>query len=473
MLTRFLSLCTLLLWCTLSYAHAPLDFADLVERVSPAVVNVSATPKIGSAQDSSKAGPPPNFPNMPDNAPLLEFWKKFFGEQGRHSRPAFGSGFILSKDGYIITNAHVVKDAERVVVKLSDRRELQAEIIGSDARSDIALLKVQAENLPVVQIGSSDELRVGQGILAIGSPFGFEHSVSFGIISALGRSLPTDNYVPFIQTDAAVNPGNSGGPLLDLQGKVVGINSQIYTDGGGSIGLSFAIPVKLAMYVFEQLKEHGSVTRGWLGVYVQEVTQGLSESFGMERPQGALVTGIFPDSPASEAKLEAGDIILQFDAEPISEVGKLSPIVGRTQPGKEVDMVILRNRKTLTLEVEISELPQDINTPSEQNKNEQKKKQSEELSAVGMTVKQLSPEEIEKIDVEKHALYVENVELGGVAHQSGLRIGDLILSINNEDFSDLKEFIELLENFPAGHFITLFVQRNGMTRFFALRIPEE
>ena len=297
------------------------DFTDLASKNSPAVVNISTTikaPKLGAHGDRL---PPGLSPNIPEDGPLSEFFRRFFGDEGpggapggRDPRSSLGSGFIISKDGYVITNYHVVREADEVIVRMSDRSEHAARIIGSDPRSDIAVLKIETENeLPSVTLANSDELKVGEWVLAIGSPFGFDYSVTAGIVSAKGRSLPNENYVPFIQTDVAINPGNSGGPLFNLDGEVVGVNSQIYSRTGGYMGVSFAIPIHVVLNVYEQIREKGSVTRGWLGVLIQDVTQELAESFDMEKPQGALVSRVLDDSPAQKAGLETGDVIVSFN----------------------------------------------------------------------------------------------------------------------------------------------------------------
>lgn len=466
---RVLLLCLLSFAGTFLLAHESSDFSNLIAQVSPAVVNVSVTPKIATAK--APAHPPLN---VPEDNPLSEFLRKFFEEENKHARPSIGSGFIVSKDGYVITNAHVVDNAERVLVKLSDRRELVAEVIGSDDEADIALLKVDAKNLPVVKTGASEHLRVGQSIFAIGSPFGFEHSVTVGVVSALGRSLPAGNYVPFIQTDAAVNPGNSGGPLFNIEGEVIGVNSHIYTDGGGFIGLSFAIPIELAMSVVEQIKKHGVVTRGWLGVYVQEVNHDLSKSFELERPQGALVTGIVPDSPASYAKIEVGDVILKFNEQAIDQVGQLPPLVGRTNPGEEVNLSILRNKKTMEVKVVISELSPELGSAARhQDLKEEEDLEISDFSTIGLVLKQFTEQELEQIDIEGYPLYVEDVEFGGAAYQAGLRRGDLLLSIDNRHFQSLESFNKVFADLPKNRFMAVLIQRNGMARFVALKVPEE
>ena len=299
--------------------HLP-DFVDLVKETSSAVVNISTTQKIKSGMPQLPEGF--EMPELPEGSPFGELFKYFFeqeenGEPDYHDAKSLGSGFIISKDGYVMTNYHVVKDADEIVVRLSDRRELKGEVIGTDQRSDVALLKIEATGLPVAKIGKSSELEVGEWVLAIGSPFGFDHSATAGIVSAKGRSLPRENYVPFIQTDVAINPGNSGGPLFNREGEVVGVNSQIYSRTGGYMGLSFAIPVEVAMDVAEQLKTAGRVRRGWLGVLIQDVTLDLAESFGMKHPRGALVAKVLPDSPAIKAGIEVGDVIVGFNQQDI------------------------------------------------------------------------------------------------------------------------------------------------------------
>lgn len=337
------------------------DFTELVEKNSPAVVNISTTQKI-----SREHGMPPGFniPEFPEGSPFGDLFERFFGEQGPGAGPpgefenqSLGSGFIISADGYIVTNYHVVKDAEEITVRLSDRRELKAEVVGSDKRSDMALLKVEANDLPVVTIGNSKELKVGEWAMAIGSPFGFDHSVSVGVISAINRNLPSENYVPFIQTDVAINPGNSGGPLFNLDGEVVGINSQIFTRSGGFMGLSFAIPIDVAMDVVEQIKTQGRVSRGWLGILIQDVNKELAESFGMKKPMGAVVLRVLPDSPAAEAGFKEGDVVVEFAGKTIHRQSDLPLAVASFPVGEEAKVRIIREGKSRNLTVKIGELP--------------------------------------------------------------------------------------------------------------------
>ena len=311
-------------------------FTELIKETAPAVVNISTTQKVQSGMPELPEGF--EIPDFPEDSPFGELFKYFFEHGGSggvepdmRDAKSLGSGSIISEDGYIMTNYHVIKDADEIIVRLNDHRELRAEVIGADQRSDIALVKIDASDLPVVKIGKSADLEVGEWVLAIGSPFGFDYSATAGIVSAKGRSLPKENYVPFIQTDVAINPGNSGGPLFNQDGEVVGVNSQIYSRTGGYMGLSFAIPIEVAMDVAEQLKTKGRVTRGWLGVLIQDVTHDLAESFGMDHPRGALVAKVLPDSPARAAGLQAGDVIVNFDGKDIRGSSSLPPIVGSTR----------------------------------------------------------------------------------------------------------------------------------------------
>ncbi len=314
------------------------DFTALVRENGPVVVNISTKQSAHSAPTTHDF----SVPDLPEDSPLQDFFRHFFGDDGEMPDDALqsrslGSGFIVSADGYVLTNSHVVDGADEIVVRTSDRREFVATLVGTDKRSDMALLKVEGEGLPVARIGSSKDLQVGEWVLAIGSPFGFEASATAGIVSAKGRSLPTENYVPFIQTDVAINPGNSGGPLFNLNGEVVGVNSQIYSRTGGFMGLSFAIPIDVAMDVVNQLKTKGKVSRGWLGVLIQDVTRELAETFGMKQPRGALVAQVLPNSPAAAADLRPGDVILSFNGREVPTSSALPPLVGMTAVGETAD----------------------------------------------------------------------------------------------------------------------------------------
>jgi serine protease Do len=446
------------------------DFTELVEENAGAVVNIST-----SKQTQVKRRLPPGMemPDIPEEGPFGDLLRKFFGEHGGNGDEHFtsrslGSGFIISNDGYVITNHHVVKGADEIIIKLSDRRELIAELVGSDPRSDIALLKLDAKNLPTVKIGNSDKVKVGQWVLAIGSPFGFDASVTAGIVSAKGRSLPSENYVPFIQTDVAINPGNSGGPLFDLDGNVIGINSQIYTRSGGFMGLSFAIPMEVAMDVVDQLKTHGFVSRGWLGVYIQEVTRELAESFGMEKPTGALVAKILPGSPAEGTEIEVGDIILSFDGKEISNSASLPPLVGGTRVGEVVKLKVMRNGKTKTLKLKIGQLP-DKNQLMAGAAPESEEKAED--TVLGLTLRALTEEELKTMELDNGGLLVLDVQTGS-AKSAGIHQGDVIQIINGESVESVDDFKKQVESLPAGKFVSLLVQRSHGPEFLAMRIPE-
>lgn len=447
------------------------NFTELVEEHADTVVNIST-----SKQTEVKRGLPPgmDMPEIPEGSPFGEFFEKFFGEHGSNGGEEFfnsrslGSGFIISEDGYVITNHHVVKGADEIIVKLSDRRQLVAELVGSDPRSDIALLKLEGDNFPSVKLGDSDALKVGQWVLAIGSPFGFDASVTAGIVSAKGRSLPSENYVPFIQTDVAINPGNSGGPLFDLDGNVVGINSQIYTRSGGFMGLSFAIPIEDAMDVVEQIKTHGYVSRGWLGVYIQEVTRELAESFGMEKPTGALVAKILPESPAQDTDIQVGDIILSYDGEEVKNSASLPPLVGRTRVGESVKLKLMRDGKTRNVKLTIGKLP-------EKNQSITSKESPEEETedaVFGLVLRPLSDEELKSLELENSGLLVLDAQ-AGAARSAGVRNGDVIQMINGEPVDSIEVFTKLMNGLPEGKFVSILVQRSHGPEFLALRIPEK
>lgn len=446
------------------------DFTELVEENSGAVVNIST-----SKQTEVKRGLPPGLemPDIPEDSPFGDLLRRFFGDHGGNGDNYFnsrslGSGFIISQDGYVITNHHVVKGADEIIVKLGDRRELIAQLVGSDPRSDIALLKLEATDLPTVTIGSSDQVKVGQWVLAIGSPFGFDASVTAGIVSAKGRSLPSENYVPFIQTDVAINPGNSGGPLFDLDGKVVGINSQIYTRSGGFMGLSFAIPIEVAMDVVDQLKTHGYVSRGWLGVYIQEVTRELAESFNMEKPTGALVAKILPESPAEDSDIEVGDIILSYNGEEVNNSASLPPMVGRTRVGETVKLKVIRNGKEKIVKIKIGQLPDKDQVVAEKDSAEEQQKDA----VLGLTLRALTEEEMKTMELDNSGLLVLNVE-DGSAKSAGIRNGDVIQLLNGESVEDVETFKTLVESLPQGKYVSLLVQRPHGPEFLALRIPEK
>jgi serine protease Do len=445
------------------------DFTPLVEKYSKAVVNISTTQKRRHVRSTLPKGF--DLPDIPEDSPFYDFFKRFFGDNGEieeYDAESLGSGFIISPDGYVITNNHVIQNADEIVVRLSDRRELTAKVIGADDRSDIALLKIDAHDLPVVKLGTTYDLKVGEWVLAIGSPFGFDHSVTAGIVSAKGRSLPRDNYVPFIQTDVAINPGNSGGPLFNMKGEVVGVNSQIFSRTGGFMGLSFAIPIKVAMDVAQQLKSRGHVTRGWLGVLIQDVTRELAESFGMDRPEGALVAKVLPGSPAEKAGLQVGDIVLRFDGKELVQSSDLPPIVGTTPVGREVPVEILRDGNSRTLRVTIAELPseEDIQLAA-QGRN------STADNKLNISVSDLTDDQRKKhgLQNQDYGVLVTRVD-PGPAQRAGIRKDDVILRLNNVKVRDSEQFSELASELPADKAVSVLVQRSGNPIFLALKMGE-
>jgi serine protease Do len=463
----------LLMWLMLSSAVQARgglpEFTELVAENGDAVVNISTTSKPKEMASSQQL--PPGM-EMPEGTPFDDFFKRFFGDPSQPRAPqpnSLGSGFVLSEDGFILTNHHVIKDADEIIVRFSDRTELVAELLGSDERSDVALLKVDAEgmDLKAVKLGDSNDLQVGEWVLAIGSPFGFDYSATAGIVSALGRSLPSDSYVPFIQTDVAINPGNSGGPLFNLDGEVVGINSQIYSRTGGFMGVSFAIPVDTVMNVVEQIKEQGYVSRGWLGVVIQDVTRELAESFGLSKPRGALVSRVVAGSPAEKAGFKAGDVILKFNDRIVDSSSDLPPIVGRTEIGKNSTAEIMRNNKKMTLSVVVEELPEDDQVAS----GTTPRTGEFHNSRLAIEVTDLTAEQRAELGPNQSGVTVKKIESGPAA-QAGIVPGDILLSINNQKIVDAKQFIDLAEQLPTNKAIPVLVQRSGASQFLALKIPE-
>lgn len=430
------------------------DFTQLVAQASPAVVNITATRQV-----------PSGLPSRPQQE-VPELFQRFFREYERRStpRPSTGSGFLISTDGYVLTNHHVVEDAEEIVVALSDRREREAELIGADPVSDLALLKIDAIDLPVVSIGSSEALKVGEWVVAIGSPFGFELSVTAGIVSAKGRSLPDEmgNYVPFIQTDVAINPGNSGGPLFDLKGKVVGINSQIFTRSGGFMGLSFAIPIDVAMEVVEQLKDKGQVSRGWLGVQIQRVDRDLAESFGLDRAAGALVTRVFADSPAEEAGIREGDIITEFGGRAIDLSSDLPHVVGRFKAGTDTEVKVVRTGESLTLSVKVGELEADRVAAASAVEMQPKGNQ------LGIIVRDLSDSERQSLEAPRGVLVTSVSE--GPGKTANLAPGDVITTVNSQWVDTVTDFETLIDALPAGTAVPVRVIRARQPQYIAIKI---
>jgi len=439
------------------------DFTKIVDEAKDSVVNISTKTKAKSS--SSKEY---NIPELPEGSPFGELFEKFFDrdeiERGRRDAQSLGSGFIISADGYILTNHHVIAGADEVIVRMANRKEFVAKIIGSDEASDVAVLKVEAEKLPVLEFGDSDELKVGEWVLAIGSPFGFDHSVTAGIVSAKGRSLPSDNYVPFIQTDVAINPGNSGGPLFNLDGEVVGINSQIYSRTGGFMGLSFAIPIEMAVDVANQIKETGTVSRGWLGVLIQEVTRELAESFGMNDPHGALVAKVLDDSPAAAAGLEVGDVIVEFNGKKVIRSSSLPPLVGRAKVGQQAQVTVIRNKQRRDIGVQIAELPGAITQAAYTPEDDQ----VIEESALGMKVEALGSEARKRLKIENGVQVVE-VDEAGPANDAGIVKGDVITMIDNRAIDSVDDFEVVTDELKSGKSVALLVQRRAGPVFLAIR----
>ena len=441
------------------------DFTELVEKVSPAVVNISTTSKV-----KQKRGLPPGMeiPDLPEGSPWGDLFKHFFGDEGppeEYNTQSLGSGFIIDKSGYIVTNNHVIRDAEEIIVRLNDRREVKAEIVGTDPRSDVALLKVNADDLPVVKLADSGDIKVGEWVMAIGSPFGFDHSVSVGVVSAIGRNLPSENYVPFIQTDVAINPGNSGGPLFNLDGEVVGINSQIYSRTGGFMGLSFAIPMNVAQDVVKQLKDKGQVTRGWLGILIQDVNRELAESFNMDKPMGAVVLRIMEDSPAEKAQFKIGDVVVEFNGVTINRSSDLPLAVGSTPIGKKVPIKVIREGKPITLSVVIAQLP------SEKELALNDKPAPAVANKLGLVVEDLSNEQRQRLDIKSGGVFVKDVN-DGPALDAGIRRGDVILKINNKDVQDAKQFRAIVKKLPRDRSLPVLIQRRQSPIFLALKIAK-
>nr|WP_282452950.1 Do family serine endopeptidase [Lysobacter sp. CAU 1642] len=436
------------------------DFTGLVERVSPAVVNISA--QRSSERGARRGAQEPSPEEMP------EFFRRFFGQPGAPQMPqqrtSMGTGFLISADGYVITNHHVVDGANEIYVRLTDRRELKAELVGSDAQTDIAVLKVEGRGLPYLRTGNSRELKPGQWVVAIGSPFGFENSVTAGIVSAVGRASfdPSQQYVPFIQTDVAINRGNSGGPLLNTDGEVIGVNSQIYSNTGGFMGVSFSIPVEIAMRSADQLKEKGYVSRGLLGVNIQEVNRDAARALGMERPMGAAVTGFSEGSAAEKAGIQIQDVIVAFEGEEIRSASDLPPLVGLTEPGSKATVTVIRDGKRRNFEVVIGEAPRPDSQASTAGGA------PAAGNPLGIVVEDLSAEQREALGIEAgQGVLVRDLE-PQVAMASGLRMGDVILMVGRSKVGSAMAFAELTRELPAGEPVLLLVRRGEATQFITV-----
>lgn len=448
------------------------DFTGLVEKASPAVVNISTRQHVSERAAGAQQ-------LLPDLEGLPPIFREFFErsvprsqpDSGRNRQPqreaqSLGSGFIISEDGYVLTNNHVIAEADEIMVRLPDRSELSAKLIGSDPRTDVALLKVEAKGLPTVKTGKSSELKPGEWVLAIGSPFGFDHSVTAGIVSAIGRSLPNENYVPFIQTDVAINPGNSGGPLFNLKGEVVGINSQIFTRSGGFMGLSFAIPMDVAMDVANQLRSGGKVSRGWLGVAIQEVNKDLAESFGLERPAGALVAQVMDNGPAAKGGLKVGDVILSVNGKPVVMSADLPHLIGAMKPGTKAELSVVRAGERKTLTVAVGNLPEDDALVAMQSGEG-----AEQISPrLGVRVTELTTEQKKSLDVPAGVVITQ--VMNGPAALIGLRTGDIITHLGNQAVESARSFVKVAAELPANRSVSMRVLRQGRATFITFRLME-
>jgi serine protease Do len=446
------------------------DFTDLVEKQGPTVVNISTTQTTRSPLGAQQA------PQLQEDDPFYEFFRRFIPNPGprEFQSNSLGSGFIISSDGYVMTNAHVVEAADEITVKLNDKREFKAKVIGSDRRTDMALLKIDASGLPAVKFGDPGRLKVGEWVVAIGSPFGFENTVTAGIVSAKGRSLPQETFVPFIQTDVAVNPGNSGGPLFNMRGEVVGINSQIYSRTGGFMGLSFAIPIDVANEIATQLKTTGRVTRGRIGVVIQPVTKELAESFGLPKPVGALVSSVEKGSPADKAGIEAGDVILKFDGKNVNSSEDLPRLVGSTKPGSKAGVQLMRNKATRDVTLQVGELQEETRTAAAQQQQRQPQRRApapkpspEAVSRLGLTLSEPTTEQRNQLKINGGVL-VDDAQ-GGAA-RAGIRRGDIILAVNNQDIKSVEQFGQMMGQFEKGRVVALLVRRAGNALYIPLRV---
>ncbi|MCI0510346.1 serine protease Do [Chromohalobacter marismortui] len=473
-LSRYFSpfLLALVTLCAAQFAQArelP-DFTQLVKDAAPGVVNISTT---STVERRGMQG----FPFGGQDVP--EIFRRFFGDQMppmmpgvpgqgmEEERHSLGSGFVISRDGYIMTNAHVVDGADEIVVRFNDRRELKATLVGADKKTDVAVLKVDANNLPVLEMGDSDELQVGEWVAAIGSPFGFDHSVTAGIVSAIDRTLPSDAYVPFIQTDVAINPGNSGGPLFNLDGEVVGINSQIYTRSGGFMGVSFAIPINVAMDIADQLKDSGHVSRGWLGVVIQPVSQDLAESFGLDEARGALISQVTDDSPASEAGLKAGDVVLAVDGQTVQDSSTLPRLVGRVSPGDDVTLKILRDGEPRKIDVTVGHWPKEGEMVSGSPHQEDGSQ-----ARLGVAVSDLDERMRSQLGVDD-GVVVRQVDPRGAAAAAGISPGDVIVSFNGQTIDSTDTLMQAVDAAPTDRAIPVRIVRDGQALFVALRLQSD
>ena len=436
-------------------AATPVDFSNLVEQVSPAVVSVNVVKKMTEQELLQQQVP--------------EILKRFFGnrviipqQQAPQEKTGYGSAFFISKDGYLLTNHHVVEDASKVTIMLNDRREIDATVVGSDERTDVALLKVNGSNFPELRTGNVDRLRVGEPVLAIGSPFGFDYSASAGIVSAKMRNMMGETSVPFIQTDVALNPGNSGGPLFNQNGEVVGVNSRIFSGTGGYMGLSFSIPIDVAMDVAEQLKKNGKVTRSYLGIMLQDIDRTLAESYNLSKPEGALVTQVAPNSPAAKAGFKSGDVILKYNGSAISRTSDLLNYLNRTTPNQNIQLQVLRDDKIRNISATVTTAPDD--TPAKVEQTAEQKG-----PVIGVSIRNLTAAEQTQLNI-KGGILVEEVKRGGIAAQSRMAVGDVITQINNKTILNSNDFIKSVSELKKGSIARVSVIRQDQRAILGMRI---
>jgi serine protease Do len=434
------------------------DFVALAKRMRPVVVNISTT-QVSESRGQQEFGSP-----FGDDDPFNDFWRRFFGgpvpRGGPQRQRSLGSGFIIDADGFILTNNHVVENAQKIVVKLSDDQEYEAKVVGRDAKTDIAIIKINAKAaLTAASLGDSDNLDVGEWVVAIGNPFGLDSTVTSGIVSAKGRHIGQGPYDNFIQTDASINPGNSGGPLINLRGEVIGINTAIFSRTGGNMGIGFAIPINLAKEVLPQLRGKGKVTRGYLGVLIQKVTPEIAESLGMDRGYGALVANVSKDGPADKAGVKVGDVIVEFDGKEVKDSGDLPIIVARTAVDKKIRMKVLRDKTEVTLNVAVGEL-----------KDEEVVASAPEKGELGMTVQKLTPQLAENLGLDKtDGVVVTAVEPGSAADEAGIRRGDVIVEVDRKPVRGVEEYRKSIAGSRKGRGILFLVRRGDSTLFLALK----
>jgi serine protease Do len=439
-----------LLMLTSLHAKELPDFTELVEKHGAAVVNISTTQRAGQGM-----------PGFPEGDPFLEFFRRFAPQVPREQESqSLGSGFLISSDGYLLTNAHVVDSADKITVRLTDKREFKAKVVGADKRTDVALLKIEATGLPKINIGDPNKLKVGEWVIAIGSPFGFDNSVTAGIVSAKGRTLPKDNFVSFIQTDVAINPGNSGGPLFNMNGDVVGINSQIYTRSGGSMGLSFAIPIDVAMQISDQLRKSGKVTRGRLGVTVQELTRELAESFGLAKPNGALISGVEKGAAADKAGIEISDVILKFDGKVVNSSSDLPRLVAASKPNSKVVIELWHKGAMKQITVQMGKMSDD----HQSNPAAHKLGDGTDVTRLGIAVADPDPNEA--------GLTIVDVKSAS-ARATGLQAGDILLGIGNITLHSIEQLNTLLKPVAKGRNVALLIRRGEGAVYLAMKLDEK